>query len=325
MITIFKNKLNSKEKEITRLTPKMSPGAVARFKNKYLPLYILLIPFLLWYAIFLFKPLGGLVIAFQDYSLFRGIEGSTWVGFAHFQKFLSSPYFLRVFKNTIVLNLYSLVFSFPAAIILALLLNEVKNSSFKKSIQTITYMPHFISTVVIAGIVINMLSPSYGIITNIVEKITGERIFFLTKPEFFRPIYIIQGIWHNVGFNSIIYVAALSGLDMQLYDAAAIDGANKWKRTIHITIPGILPTIMTMLILRIGELLSSSTETILLLYQPATYEVSDVLGTYIFREGLANANYDYSLAVSLFDTVIAYLLVFGANKLSKKMTEVGLW
>lgn len=304
---------------------KLNSKSVIRFRQKYLLLYLMLIPFLLWYAIFIFKPLSGLVIAFQDYSLFKGIDGSEWIGFDHFKTFLSSPYFARVFKNTIVLNLYTLVFNFPAPIILALLLNEVKSHSLKKSIQTITYMPHFISSVVIVGILINMLSPSYGIITTLVEKITGERIFFLTRPEFFRPIYVLQGIWHNVGFNSIVYLAALSGIDTQLYEAASIDGANKLKRIIHVTIPGILPTIMIMLILRIGQLLASGTETILLLYQPATYEVSDVLGTYTYREGVKNANYDYSTAIALFDSIISFLLVFGANTLSKKLTKVGLW
>ena len=304
---------------------KLNSKSVIRFRQKYLPFYLMLLPFVVWYIIFIFKPLSGLVIAFQDFSLFKGIEGSEWVGFEHFKTFLTSPYFARVFKNTIVLNVYTLLFNFPAPILLALLLNEVQNAKLKKSIQTITYMPHFISTVVIIGIVVNMLSPGYGIITNLVEKLTGERIYFLTKPELFRPIYVLQGIWHNVGFNSIIYLAALSGIDMQLYEAASIDGANKFKRIIHVTLPGILPTIMTMLILRIGQLLASGTETILLLYQPATYEVADVLGTYVYREGIGNANYDYSTAISLFETIISFMLVFGANRLSKKLTKVGLW
>lgn len=293
--------------------------------RKYLPLYIMLIPFLLYYIVFQYKPLAGLVVAFQDYSLFKGIGGSDWVGLKHFETFFSSPYFARTFRNTIVLNLLSLVFSFPAPIIFALLLNEVRQKTLKKSIQTLTYAPYFISTVVIAGIVINMLSPSYGIITNFVEWITGNRIYFISSPKYFRTIYITMGIWQTLGYGSIVYISAISSVDQELYEAAVLDGANKFKQIIHVTIPSIITTIMTMLILRIGALLASATDSILLLYQPATYEVSDVIGTYVYREGLTNANYSYSTAVNLFNSVVGLILVAAANYASKKFTDYGLW
>lgn len=293
--------------------------------RKYLPLYIMLIPFLLYYIVFQYKPLAGLVVAFQDYSLFKGIGGSEWVGFKHFQDFFSSPYFGRTFRNTIVLNLLSLVFSFPAPIIFALLLNEIRQKTLKKTIQTLSYAPYFISTVVIAGIVINMLSPEYGIITTFVEWITGNRIYFISKPEYFRTIYITMGIWQTLGYGSIVYISAISSVDQELYEAAVLDGANKFKQIVHITIPSIITTIMTMLILRIGSLLASATDSILLLYQPATYEVADVIGTYVYREGLTNASYSYSTAVSLFNSVVGLILVAGANYASKKFTDYGLW
>lgn len=300
-------------------------AGLVRFKNKYLPLYVMLIPFVVYFILFKYKPMAGIAIAFQDYSVFKGMLGSEWVGFKHFEAFLSSPYFVRVLKNTIVLNLCCLVTTFPAPIVLALLLNEVKERKLKSTIQTLTYMPHFISTVVIAGIVINLLSPSYGLITNVVEKFTGERIYFITKPEYFRTIYITMNLWQSMGYDSIVFLAAIAGIDVQLYEAAAIDGASKLKRVWHVTLPGMLPTIMTMLLIRIGGLLSSSTESILLLYQPATYEVSDVIGTYVYREGLDNANYSFATAVGLFNSVIALMLVGAANWTSNKLTKVGLW
>lgn len=293
--------------------------------KEILTMYVMLIPFFLYFILFVYKPMGGLVIAFQDYSLFKGISGSEWVGFRHFKEFLTTPYFIRTLKNTLVLNIYLLIFSFPLPIVFALLLNEVRHKRLKKTIQTISYMPHFVSTVVVAGIVINLLSPQSGIISILVEKICGERIYFLAQPQYFRTIYIVMNIWQTVGYGSIVYMAALSGIDMELYEAAVVDGANKFKQIWHITIPEIMPTIVTMLIMRIGSILGSSTETVLLLQQPATYDVSDVLGTYVYRRGLIDADYSYSTAVSLFNSFVGLLLVGIANYVSKKTTEVGLW
>lgn len=308
----------------------LSTNSIIRRKKSYkwkeiLTMYVMLIPFFLYFILFVYKPMGGLVIAFQDYSLFKGISGSEWVGFRHFKEFVTTPYFIRTLKNTLVLNIYLLIFSFPLPIVFALLLNEVRHKRLKKTIQTISYMPHFVSTVVVAGIVINLLSPQSGIISILVEKICGERIYFLAQPQYFRTIYIVMNIWQTVGYGSIVYMAALSGIDMELYEAAVVDGANKFKQIWHITIPEIMPTIVTMLIMRIGSILGSSTETVLLLQQPATYDVSDVLGTYVYRRGLIDADYSYSTAVSLFNSFVGLLLVGIANYVSKKTTEVGLW
>ncbi|MBE7041075.1 MAG: sugar ABC transporter permease [Ruminococcaceae bacterium] len=309
----------------TKSTSLESQSNKALIIKKYLPLYVMMIPSILYYVLFVYKPMGGLAIAFQDYSLFKGIIGSEWVGFIHFKEFLTTPYFFRTMKNTIVLNVWLLVFSFPAPIIFALLLNEVRNLRVKKVVQTLSYMPHFISTVVIAGIVINLLSPSYGIITKFVEMICGERIYFLVNPHYFRTIYTVMNIWQTVGYGAIVYIAAISGIDSELYEAAVIDGANKFKQIWHITLPSILPTVVTMLILRVGGMMRDSTDTILLLYNPSTYEVSDVLGTYVYRRGLLDADYSYSTAVSIFNSFIGLLLVVGTNYVSKKVTEYSLW
>ena len=297
----------------------------SRFKSRYLPLYLMLVPFLLYYIIFKYKPLTGLVIAFQDYNIFRGIEGSEWVGLKHFINFFKTPTVGRLFRNTLMLNFLNILFTFPAPIIFALLLNEVKSKTLKKSVQTLTYIPHFISSVVAAGIVINMLAPGYGIITKLVEAITGKSYFFAVMPAAFRPTYIGMHLWKGLGWSSIVYMSALSSIDTQLYEAAAIDGANKLRRIWHITLPGIMPTISTLLIMRIGSLLESGTETILLLQQPATYEVSDVIGTYVYRAGLTDGNYSFSTAISLFNSFFDIIFVIIANMLSKKLTEVGLW
>lgn len=296
-----------------------------RFKSRYLPLYLMIIPVMVYYALFVYKPMAGLVIAFQDYNVFKGISGSQWVGLKHFINFFKTPTVGRLFKNTITLNLYNLLFFFPLPIIFALLLNEVKNSKLKKSIQTLTYMPHFISSVVAAGIVINMLAPGYGIITQFAKWLTGKDYFFATMPQAFRPTYIGLHIWKELGYSTIVYLSAIAGVDAELHEAAAIDGANKLRRIWHVTIPGIAPTIITLLIMRMGSLLASGTETILLLYQPATYEVSDVIGTYVYRYGLVEGNYSFSTAVGIFNSIIALILVATTNYISNKVTKVGLW
>lgn len=288
-------------------------------------LYILLIPFLAYYVVFLYRPMYGLQIAFKDYSLFKGINGSPWIGLENFRTFFKGPYFFRTLKNTLLLNVYSLIWSFPMPIILALLLNEVKNLRFRKTVQTVSYLPHFVSIVVITGIVTTFLSPSSGIINIIIEKFGGKRIYFLTKPEYFRTIYITMNIWKEAGFSSIIYFAALSGVDPQLYDAAVVDGANKWRQIWNVTIPGIAPTIIIMLIMRLGNLLNTGYESIILLYQPSTYETADVISTYVYRAGLQEGNYKLATAVDIFNSVVALFLTWVANKISQKVSETSLW
>ena len=288
-------------------------------------LYLIGLPCLLWYLIFEYKPMYGLLIAFQDYSLFKGIRGSVWVGLQNFAEFLSSPYFYTTLKNTIVLNLWGLLLAFPFAILFALLLNEIRNAHLRKYIQTVSFLPYFIAVVVACGILINMLSPSVGIINHLIEKLGGERTYFLAKPEWFAPIFTGLGIWKQTGFNAIIYLAALTSIDHSLYEAARIDGANKWQQLTRITIPSIIPTIVVMLVLRVGSMLNVGFETVLLLYQPATYSTSDVISTYVYRLGMEQQNFGLATAVGMFNAVVGFILVYSSNKWSKKVSEVSLW
>ncbi|MGL5963082.1 MAG: ABC transporter permease [Fusobacteriaceae bacterium] len=293
-------------------------------KDQY-SLYIIFLPIIIWYLFFAYKPMIDLVIAFQNYSLFKGIHGSDWVGFENFTKFLTSPYFYTTLKNTIILNFYSLIFEFPFAILLALMLNEVKNRYFKSFIQTVSFLPYFIAIVIAAGITINMLSPISGIINQIIDKFGFQKIYFLSKPEYFRGIFTGLNTWKNSGFNAIIYLAALTSIDESLYEAAKIDGATRIQRILHITIPSIVPTIVVMLVLKIGTMLNIAFETILLLYQPATYSTADVISTYVYRSGMLQQDFGLASAVGLFNALVGFILVYGANKWSKKISTTSLW
>lgn len=288
-------------------------------------LYLILLPFIIWYAVFMFKPMYGLLIAFKDYSLFRGIYGSEWIGLRNFKEFLTSPYFYATLKNTLMLNLYSLCLEFPFAILIALMLNEVKNKYFKSIVQTASFIPYFIAIVVATGITINVLSPSTGVVNVIMEKLGLEKIYFLSKPEFFRGIFTGLNIWKTTGFNAVIYLAALTSVDEQLYEAAKIDGANKFKQLRHITIPAIIPTIVVMLVLKVGSMLNVAFETVLLLYQPATYSTADVISTYVYRTGMLMQDFGLATAVGLFNALVGFILVYSANKWSKKVTQSSLW
>ena len=258
-------------------------------------LYLLIFPVIIYYFIFHYRPMGGAIIAFKDYVPKKGIWGSNWVGFKHFINFFKSNFFFRIFKNTVVINVSTLIFGFPAPIILALLINEIKRKNFKKTVQTITYLPHFISLVVVAG-VIKDFTADYGIINDIIAFFGGERRTLLNFPHLFVPIYVISDIWQGVGWGSIIYLAALSSIDPALYEAAEIDGAGRWKQTLAITIPSILPTIVIMLILRMGSIFNVGYEKIILLYNPLIYETSDVISSFVYRRGLLEANYSFSTA-----------------------------
>lgn len=288
-------------------------------------LYLLLIPFLLWFLVFKYIPMGGIQIAFKDFNLFRGIVGSDWVGLAHVKEFIGSEYFLRVFKNTVIISLYGLIICFPAQIILAIMISEVGSVRYKKTVQTLTYLPHAVSAVVVAGIVTNFLAPSNGLVNIILDKLGMDKIYFLTNPHYFRGIFTAMNLWKETGFASIVFIAAIAGIDTQLYEAARIDGANKLKQIIHVTLPGILPTIVVMFIMKIGNLLNVGYESIILLYQPATYETADVISTYVYRSGLTDGRYDFATAVGLFNSIVALVLVVSANKLSRKLTESSLW
>jgi len=289
--------------------------------NKYI--YIMLLPVIAYYVIFLYGPMYGLQIAFKDYSLGAGMWHSPWVGFKHFESFFDSYYFWRLLRNTVLLSIYELIFAFPASIILALLLNELRSNAFKRMVQTVTYMPHFISIVVISGMLVDFLSRD-GLINNVIAMFGFERTAFLGEAGWFRSIYISSNIWQGVGWGSIIYLSAMSSIDPSLYEAARVDGANRWKQTLHVTIPGIMPTIVILLILQIGSFMTVGTEKILLLYNPTTYETADVIGTFLYRKGILEADYSYSAAVGLFNSIINFVLLVLANALSKKSGN-NLW
>ena len=313
-------------------TASLSWGKRARVdlkKNK--ALYIMLIPAILYYLIFCYGPMYGAIIAFKNYSPRLGILGSEWVGLKHFISFFESPYFYRILRNTLGISLATLVFGFPAPIILALLINELKSKSYAKLTQTITYLPHFISLVVVCGMVKDF-TLNTGLINNILVTLTGgawEAKTLLNSPEYFVPIYVISDIWQGVGWGSIIYLSALAGIDQQLYEAATIDGAGRWRQTVHVTLPGILPMVVIMLILRVGGLLNVGYEKIILLYNEATRETADVISTFVYRRGLlaegGSNQWSYSTAVGLFNSVINFVLIVIANKISRKLTDTSLW
>ena len=287
-------------------------------------LYFMLIIPILFYVLFCYWPMYGVQIAFKKYNVRMGIEGSPWIGLKYFKQYLTDAYFWKVVRNTLLLNVYSLIFSFPAPILLALLLNELKSSVYKKTVQSVSYLPHFISTVVLCGMVVNFLSNS-GPVNDILYRITGKRIQFMMDPRYFRTIYIASGIWQNIGWNSIIYFAAISAVDPALYEAALMDGAGRFKQAIHVTIPAIMPTVTIMLIMAVGSLLSVGYEKILLLYNGSTYETADVISTYVYRKGIQGADYSYSTAVGLFQSVIGLIFIWGANKFSAVVSENSLW
>ncbi|QPM92415.1 ABC transporter permease [Pseudooceanicola algae] len=288
-------------------------------------LYLLLLPTILWLLVFLYKPMYGLQIAFKDYSVFRGVAGSPWVGLEHFQTLFGNDQFLRALKNTIIISFYSLLFGFPMPIILALMFNEVLHQTFKKTAQTVVYLPHFISSVIIAGIVITGFSPSAGIVNTVLSWFGVEPIYFLTKAEWFRPIFVGTTIWQEAGFQSIVYLAAIAGISPTLYESAVVDGASRLQMMWKITLPSILPTIIIMLIIRIGNMLEISFEMIILLYQPATYETADVVNTFIYRQGIQGGQYDLAAAAGLFNAVVAFVLVMTANTISKRFSRTSLW
>lgn len=292
-------------------------------RDKYL--WMLVLPGIIYYIIFSYTPMYGLVIAFKDFLPFKGIWDSPWVGFKWFEQFFDTYYFGRILTNTLLISLYSIVWGFPAPIIFALLLNEVQHKKFKRVSQTVSYLPHFISTVVIVGIVVNFLSPSAGIINNVIRALGGESINFMVEPEWFRTIYITSDIWQGIGWNSIIYLAALSGIDQELYEAATVDGASRLRKMWHITIPGILPTVVILLILRFGSVLNVGYEKIILMYNSQTYETADVIGSYVYRRGIAGGEYSFGTAVGLFQNVVNFMLIITFNRISRKVSEISLW
>lgn len=292
--------------------------------NRYL--YLMLLPPILFFLIFEYKPMYGALIAFKQFNPYLGIDNSPWIGFRNFEKFFESYYFWRLLKNTFLMSFYSLIIIFPASIAFALLLNELRLKRFKSAIQTISYLPHFISLIVICGMIIDFTKPG-GIINSLLLGIglIQEPIQFLILPEWFRTIYVGSGLWQSLGWNSIIYLAALSGINPSLYEAAVIDGAGRWKQLLNVTLPGILPTVLILLILNVGTLLHVGWDKIILLYNPSTYTTADVISTFVYRRGVMEADYSFTAAVGLFNSVINFTLLVVANRISRKTTDSSLW
>lgn len=287
-------------------------------------LYLIALPVIAYYILFHYVPMYGAQIAFKDFSPSTGIAGSPWVGFQHFRDFFQSIYFVRVLKNTLTISATSLLFGFPAPILFALLLNELRNLRFSRTVQTITYMPHFISMVVICGM-IREFTTQTGLISVVLSYFGLPAKTMLNDAGLFVPIYVISGIWQGIGWGSIIYLAALMGIDQELYQAASIDGAGRWKQTLHVTLPCLLPTIIVLLILRTGNILSVGAEKIILLYNASIYETSDVISSYVYRRGLLNSDWSFSSAVGLFNSVVNFILVAFVNWLSRRTSETSLW
>jgi putative aldouronate transport system permease protein len=291
-------------------------------KDRYL--LLMMVPGLLIYIFFCYMPMYGVVIAFKDFNPMQGIMQSPWVGMKYFTQFFQSAFFTRLLQNTVLLSVYNLIWAFPIPIIFALFLNELKNGPFKKITQTISYLPHFISVVVVVGMMVNMFSPT-GIVPAILTKTLGTSPRFLSDSKLFRTMYIGSELWQHFGWNSIIYIAALTGIDQQLYEAAKIDGANRLKQMIHIAIPSIAPTIIILLILSCGSILSVGFEKIILMYSPATYSTADVISTYSYRVGLLQSQYSFGSAVGLFNSLANCIILIGVNYISRRVSTTSLW
>lgn len=291
-------------------------------KNKWI--YIMAILVIVFYICFSYIPMAGIQIAFKDFNFGAGIWGSPWVGFKHFISFFQGPYAWRVIRNTLLVSLYTIVVCFPAPILFALLLNEAKNKLFKRTIQTVSYLPHFISLVVICGL-IKEFTQSTGLVSTLLAFFGVPQETMLLDPERFRAVYVISDLWQTIGWNSIIYLAALSGVDPTLYDAAAVDGAGRFRRVLHVTLPCILPTIIIMFILRVGQFMTVGYDKILLLYNSSIYETADVISTFVYRKGIVESNFSFSAAVGVFNSLVNFVLVVVVNKISAKVSETSLW
>lgn len=279
---------------------------------------------LLFFVVFRYIPMGGNIIAFKDYIPSLGFWGSDWVGLQWFREFLSSAYFLRLFRNTLLLSVYSLLWSFPVPILFALLLNELKDGVYKRTVQTVSYLPHFISLTIIVGILMDIVAFD-GVFNRLTALFGAEPVDYMMKNGAFRTLYITSGIWQSFGYNSIVYLAAISGVDPNLYEAASVDGARRWHKMRHVTLPCILPTAIILLIMNCGRMLSVGSEKILLMYSPAIYEVSDVFSTYVYRRGILGSDFSFATAVGLFESVVNVILLTTVNRISRRVSETSLW
>mgnify|MGYP003291032486 CR=1 FL=1 len=296
-----------------------------KYMCQHVWLYLMLLPGLLYFILFRYVPMGGLVIAFKDFSPFKGIWGSPWVGFQQFQKFFDTPDFLRLLRNTLGISLLQLVIYFPAPIILSLLLNEIRHSGYKRTVQTLIYIPHFISWVIVASLTYQLFNVSDGIIHEVMELITGQSIDILSKGSAFWGLIVGQDIWRETGYGTIVFLAALAGVDQEMYEAARVDGAGRWKLMWHITLPAIRGTIIMMLILRVGGLLNTGYEQIFLMRNDLNIEFADVFDTYIYNRGIVNGQYSFSTAAGMFKSIVGMILVLGSNKVAKMFGESGIY
>lgn len=310
--------------ELACAAPKPKSGFLNTL-YKYRQLYIMLIPGVLHYIIFRYLPIGGLLMAFQDFDLYAGIMGSEFVGFKNFIDIFTSNDIFRLIRNTILLGTYNLVWSLPIPIIFAIALNEIRVNPFKKFVQSVSYIPSLIAVTVIASMVTDFLSPSTGIINQIIAAFGGEKHYFMADPDCFRTIYVISSVWQRFGYNAVIYFSAISSISTDLYEAAEVDGCSRVKKIWHITLPGLLPTICTMTILNAGHIFKIGADKVLLLYNPLTYETADIFGTFIYRRGLIEGDYSYATAAGLFESVVAFSVVMFTNKLSKRLSDNSLW
>lgn len=308
--------------------PQDRPALGRRLKKaarRDLPLWILAVPGLTALIVFSYFPIYGLIIAFQDYSPGLGFLGSPWVGFKHFARLFRDPYFFRTFRNTVILGVYTLVFTFPAPLLFALLLNELRSRWLKKAVQTVSYLPNFISVVIVVGFLIDFTSLSDGVINDVIAFFGGERIHFMAEPEWFRFLYVVSDIWQGVGVGSIIYLAAIAGIGVELYESAYLDGATKLQQMRYITLPCLMPTIAILLILQVGELFGADFQKIMLMYSPLTYETADVISTYVYRSGVRGGALSYSTAVGFFLSVISFLFVFAADRISNRISDISVF
>ncbi|WP_254450503.1 ABC transporter permease [Cohnella herbarum] len=310
---------------VTLKAGKFRRESFTRYVSRNHPLYVMLIPCILFFIVFKYVPIMGSIIAFQDYKIFEGILKSEWVGFKWFEQLFSYPQFTRLIGNTLLISFYQLIFSFPAPIILAVLLNEIRSSGFKRTIQTIVYLPHFLSWTIIFGFVYMLLSPQTGMINGLIADMGFEKIHFLQNNEYIRSIIVGSGVWKEMGWSSIIFLAAIAGINPSLYEAARIDGASRWKQFLHVTFPGVLAAVVILLLLKIGHLLDLGFEQIYIFLTPANFSVADVLDTYTYRIGIKNGQYSLTTAIGFFKSIIGFSLLVVANRMSKWLTGEGLY
>ncbi|MFS0723598.1 ABC transporter permease [Paenibacillus sp. 1P07SE] len=308
-----------------RAMPVFKKDSFARKWGRSKYLLLLFLPTLLYYILFKYVPMFGIVVSFKDYNLFRGIWASDWVGLKYYRMFFDSPDFFKLIRNTFLLGLYKLIFGFPAPIILALLMNELRHMMFKRFVQTVSYLPHFISNVVVVSMLTLFLSPSSGLINQLIEGLGLDAINFMAREDMFRSIYVLSEIWQHVGWETIIYLAALTAIDPQLYEAARMDGASRWKQMLHVTLPGIRAAIIIVLILNVGNVLEIGFEKVFLMLNPAINGTADILSTFVYRTGLTQGNFSYAASIDLFTSLINLVFILTANWISRRVSETSLW